>query len=103
MVHTRALFDEIGGWDVACAFLEDWDLFARCKIWFPDRVWWVPKVLVEYRQIYGVDVDGLCATTVQDPSRKRAQWKYLIGKWRDQLGFEATAERLTRKYLEMPA
>ncbi len=99
MVHPRGLFDEIGGWDEACAFLEDWDLFARCKTQHPERVWWVPKVLVEYRQVYGENVDGLCATAMQDPDMKHAQWKYLVDKWRGQAGFEATAERLTRKYL----
>lgn len=99
MVHTRTLPETIGEWDEACSFLEDWDLFARSKVRYPDRVHWVPKVLVEYRQVYGANVDGLCATTVQDPIRKRAQWKYLIDKWQAQPGFEATAERLTRKYL----
>jgi hypothetical protein len=99
IIHTRCLLEAIGGWDEACSFLEDWDLFARCILRYPNQVHWVPKVLVEYRQVYGVEVDGLCATTVQDPIRKRKQWQYLIEKWHQQPGFEATTQRLTEKYL----
>lgn len=65
MVHTRSLLETIGGWDEACTFLEDWDLFARCILRYPTQVYWVPKVLVEYRQVYGSEVDGLCATSGQ--------------------------------------
>lgn len=99
MVHTRSRLETIGGWDEACAFLEDWDLFTRCILRYPTQVHWVPKVLVEYRQVYGPAVDGLCATSGQDPARKRARWQYLINKWQGQPGFEETARRLTAKYL----
>jgi hypothetical protein len=99
IVHTRHLLEAIGGWDEACSFLEDWDLFARCMLRYPTQAHWVPRVLVEYRQVYGVAVDGLCATTVQDPIRKRGQWQYLVDKWHRQPGFETTAQRLTAKYL----
>jgi glycosyltransferase involved in cell wall biosynthesis len=94
MVHVRGLLEEIGGWDEACSFLEDWDLFARCKLNYPDQVYWVPQVLVEYRQVYGIEVDGLCATSDQDPHRNRAQWRYLIEKWRGQPGFQAMAKQV---------
>jgi glycosyltransferase involved in cell wall biosynthesis len=100
MVHTRALLEEIGGWDEGCSFLEDWDLFARSKIRYQNQVFWVPEVLAEYRQVYGVDVDGLCAMTVQDPVRNQAQWKYLIDKWISHPGFADTAKRLTNQYLQ---
>ncbi len=100
IVHTRQLLETIGGWDEACSFLEDWDFFARCILAHPTQVYWVPKVLVEYRQVYGIDVDGLCATTVQDPLRKRAQWQYLITKWQQHPDFAITAQRLTEKHLK---
>jgi len=60
----------------------------------------VPKVLAEYRQVYGVDVDGLCAMTVQDPVRYQVQWKYLIDKWISHPGFADTANRLTKQHLQ---
>lgn len=97
IVHTRDLLDAIGGWDEACSFLEDWDLFARCIMKYPARVWWVPHMLVEYRQVYGPDVDGLCATTVQDPALRYAQWQYLIDKWQGEPGFEKIVPRLRKK------
>jgi hypothetical protein len=99
IVHTRQVIETIGGWDEACQFLEDWDFFTRCLMHDPTRVYWVPKVLVEYRQIYGVDVDGQCATTMQDAAHKRIHWQYLIEKWQSQPGFAKTALRLTAKYL----
>ena len=99
MVHRRAVLAETGGWDEACRWLEDWDFFTRCLIRYPEGAHWTAKVLVEYRQIYGPDADGMCATTVQDPARKRAGWQYLVEKWRHHPGFAATAERLTLKYL----
>jgi glycosyltransferase involved in cell wall biosynthesis len=99
IVHTRSLPEAIGGWDEACCFLEDWDFFARCILRFPNQVHWVPGVLVEYRQVYGVGVDGLCATIDQDPMRRRAQWEYLVGKWQGQPGSGATAQRLKGVHL----
>jgi glycosyltransferase involved in cell wall biosynthesis len=99
IVHTRPLLAEVGGWDEQCRWLEDWDFFTRCLIRYPTGLHWVPKILVEYRQVYGPGADGLCATTVQDPARKRAGWQYLIEKWQHHKGFAATAERLTAKYL----
>ena len=99
VVHTRQVIETIGSWDEACLFLEDWDFFARCLLHDPPHVYWVPEILVEYRQVYGVDVDGLCAVTVQDPVRKRSRWQYIVEKWRSQPGFAGTAERLTAKYL----
>ncbi|HEX8143325.1 MAG TPA: glycosyltransferase family A protein [Pyrinomonadaceae bacterium] len=99
MVHTRDVLAAVGGWDEACRWLEDWDFFTRCLIRYPEGVHWIGKVLVEYRQVYGPDVDGVCATTVQDAGRKRAGWQYLVEKWQKHPGFAATAERLTAKYL----
>jgi hypothetical protein len=99
IVHRTEAAREVGGWDEACRWLEDWDFFARCVLLYPGRVYWVPEVLVEYRQVFGVGVDGQCATTAQDPARNRAAWQYLIDKWRAVPGFEATAARLTAKHL----
>ena len=99
LVHTRPVLAEVGGWDEECRWLEDWDFFTRCLIRYPEGVCWIPQVLVEYRQIYGPGVDGLCATTVQDPQRKRAGWQYIVAKWQYHPGFASTAERLTEKYL----
>jgi glycosyltransferase involved in cell wall biosynthesis len=103
MVHTRPVLAEVGGWDEACRWLEDWDFFTRCIIRYTAGVHWVPKVLVEYRQVHGPGADGVCATTVQDPARNRAAWRYLIEKWRHHPGFAATAERLTAKHLRQVA
>jgi glycosyltransferase involved in cell wall biosynthesis len=99
MVHARALLEEVGGWDEACRWLEDWDFFTRCVLRHPAGVHWVPEVLVEYRQVHGPGADGVCATTVRDPARSREAWRYLIEKWRPHPGFAATAERLTAKHL----
>ena len=99
IVHTRQVLEAVGGWDESCFFLEDWDFFARCFLRHPTQVYWVPKVLVEYRQVYGAEVDGVCATTIQDKAKKRARWEYLVNKWQSQPGFEATAQRLTAKHL----
>jgi glycosyltransferase involved in cell wall biosynthesis len=102
IVHTAEALQAVGGWDEACRWLDDWDVFARCVRRYPSRVHWVPQALVEYRQVFGADADGLCATTVQDPGRNRAAWQYLIEKWRARPGFAATAERLTAKHLSGP-
>ena len=103
MVHTRRLLGEVGGWDEQCSWLEDWDFFTRSVIRYPAGVHWIPKVLVEYRQVHGADVDGMCAKTVQDPPRNRAGWQYVIEKWRHHPGFAATAERLIAKHLRKTA
>lgn len=99
IVHRRGLLAEIGGWDEECRWLEDWDFFARASIRHPDGLHWVPKVLVEYRQVHGAGADGLCATTVMDAERNRSAWQYLIEKWRSHTGFAETAARLTAKHL----
>ena len=104
IVHTRPLLGEVGGWDERCRWLEDWDFFARCLLRYPTGVHWVSEVLVEYRQVHGAGVDGICATTCQDPLRNRAGWRYIIEKWRTQPGFAATAAQRTAKHLgEMKA
>lgn len=102
IVHTAHVLREVGGWDEACLFIEDWDFFARCVLRYPDKVHWVPMALVEYRQVWGEGVDGQCATISQDARRKRAAWQYLVEKWRSQPGFAETAQRLTAKYLSEP-
>ena len=103
IVHKRPLLAEIGGWDEECRWLEDWDFFARSVTRYPDGVHWIPKVLVEYRQVHGHGADGLCATTVKDSERNRAGWQYIIDKWRQHPGFAETAERLTLKHLRKSA
>lgn len=103
IVHARELLAEIGGWDEECRWLEDWDFFARAVVRYPVGVHWVPRVMVEYRQVHGPGADGMCATTVQDPERNRAGWQYIIEKWRHQPGFADTAERLTAKHLRKGA
>lgn len=103
IVHKRGLLAEIGGWDEACGWLEDWDFFARSITRYPAGVHWVPRVLVRYRQVHGPGADGLCATTVQDSERNRACWQYIIDKWRQHPGFAETAERLTLKHLRKSA
>lgn len=97
MVHTWAVVEATGGWDEGCSFLEDWDFFTRCMLFFPNKVFWVPRILVEYRQVYGVGVDGMCAVAVQDPERRLAAWQYLINKWRDQPVFVETAQKIIEK------
>jgi glycosyltransferase involved in cell wall biosynthesis len=99
IAHARHVLAEIGGWDEECRWLEDWDFFTRCIIRYPEGVHWIPRVLVEYRQVYGPGVDGLCATTDQNPQSKRAGWQRIVEKWRTHPGFASTAERLTEKYL----
>lgn len=99
IVHRREALAEVGGWDGRCRWLEDWDFFTRCLLRYPAGVRWVPEVLVEYTQVHGAGADGVCATTVSDPARKRAAWRYLIEKWRPHPGFAATAERLAAKHL----
>jgi glycosyltransferase involved in cell wall biosynthesis len=103
IVHTREVLAEIGGWDEECRWLEDWDFFARTITRYPEGVHWVPKVLVEYRQVHGAGADGLCAMTVQDAERNREGWQYIIEKWRHYPGFTGTAERLTKKQLQKSA
>jgi glycosyltransferase involved in cell wall biosynthesis len=98
MVHTRSLLIEIGGWDEGCRWLEDWDFFTRSVIRYPNSVYWIPEVLVEYRQVYGPDADGLCATTVQDAEHNQKAWHYLVEKWKLHPDFAGTAQRLTAKY-----
>ena len=99
LVHRREVLAEIGGWDEECRWLEDWDFFARCIVRYPEGVYWVAKVLVEYRQVHGASADGLCATTVREAERSHAGWQYMIEKWRRHPAFAATAERLTAKHL----
>ncbi len=100
IVHARSVLAEIGGWDEDCFWLEDWDFFARTILRFPEGVHWIPKILVEYRQVHGYETDGMCARIVRNPERNRDAWRYLIEKWRHQPGFEATAERLIAKHLK---
>jgi glycosyltransferase involved in cell wall biosynthesis len=99
IVHRRSLLAEVGGWDEACRWLEDWDFFVRSLLRHPAGVHWVPRVLVEYRQVHGLGADGVCAKTVGDPARNRAAWRYLIEKWQAHPGFAATAARLATKHL----
>lgn len=46
MVHRREILEICGGWDEQCHWGEDWDLFLRVSLSFPDKIKWVPHVLV---------------------------------------------------------
>lgn len=48
VVHTRALFDEVGYFDESVKVLEDWDLFLRITIAHPFGVRHIDQVMGEY-------------------------------------------------------
>jgi glycosyltransferase involved in cell wall biosynthesis len=81
IVHRRSLSDEIGGWDEQCHWMEDWDLFLRASLEHPDGIRWVPRILVEYRQVFGEGADGVCAQAHEDKEPEKAHRRYLLDKW----------------------
>jgi glycosyltransferase involved in cell wall biosynthesis len=89
MVHRRSIVEKIGGWDARCRWGEDWDFFLRVFLAFPDRVKWIPHILVEYRQVFGTGADGLCAEAREDVETEISGRRYLLNKWSHHPDFAA--------------
>lgn len=96
MVHRREILDEVGGWDERCRWGEDWDLFLRVHLRHPDKIKWVPHILVEYRQVFGAGADGVCAEAREDGEEEIKYRRYLLQKWGHHPDF-AAADKLGKK------
>lgn len=96
IVHRRGILDEVGGWDEQCHWIEDWDVFLRVFLAFPNKVKWIPKILVEYRQIFGKGADGLCAEAREDINGEIKNRRYLLQKWGHHPDF-AAFDKLSKK------
>jgi glycosyltransferase involved in cell wall biosynthesis len=96
IVHRRMILDEVGGWDEQCRWIEDWDLFLRVFLQYQGRVKWVPRILVEYRQVFGTGADGICAEARESREGEIKGRRYLLQKWGHHPNF-AAAERLDVK------
>ena len=81
MVHRRSILEYIGAWDELCLWGEDWDLFLRVSLQYPDKMKWIPHILVEYRQVYGTGADGVCAETRENKYAEVRNRQYLLKKW----------------------
>lgn len=79
----------MGGWDEDCRWLEDWDFFLRVALHNPDQTRWVPKILVDYRQVHGEGADGICAEAREDGAAEIAGRRYLLDKWSSHSDFDA--------------
>ena len=93
IVHRRQVLDEVGGWDEQCRWIEDWDFFLRVFLRYPDKVKWVPHILVEYRQVFGSGADGICAQARESRDEEIRGRQYLLQKWGRHPDF-AAADRL---------
>lgn len=93
MVHRRSIIKTIGGWDEECRWGEDWDFFLRVSLQYPDKVKWIPHILVEYRQVYGSGADGICAEARENKDAEVRGRQYLLEKWGHHPDF-AAADRL---------
>lgn len=101
ILHRRSLTDTIGGWDADCRWLEDWDFFLRAFLSYPNRVRWVPAVLVNYRQVHGPGADGICAEARESETEELGGRHYLLEKWGDHPDFpEHSKLRATRRALK---
>jgi len=89
MVHRRHIFEEVCGWDEECRWGEDWDLFLRVFLRWPDKVKWVPHILVEYRQVFGTGADGVCGEARENLGEEIRGRRYLLHKWRHDPRFNA--------------
>jgi glycosyltransferase involved in cell wall biosynthesis len=89
MVHRREVLEAVGGWDEQCRWGEDWDLFLRVHLAFPDRSKWIPHVLVEYRQVFGAGADGICAEARENVAEEIKLRRYLLNKWKHHPKFDA--------------
>lgn len=81
IMHRREVLQAVDGWDEDCRWLEDWDFFLRVVLRFPDQTRWVPKILVDYRQVHGEGADGICAKAREDGQAEIAGRRYLLEKW----------------------
>jgi glycosyltransferase involved in cell wall biosynthesis len=89
MFHREGVAEAIGGWDEDCRWLEDWDFFLRAFRERPDRIQWVPEILVDYRQVHGEGADGICAEAREDGDAEVEARAYLLEKWGDHPDFSA--------------
>ena len=89
MVHRRSVIEKVGGWDEACRWGEDWDFFLRVFLQHPEQVKWVPRILVEYRQVFGTGADGVCAAAREDKDAEIRGRQYLLRKWGHHPDFDA--------------
>ena len=89
MVHRREILEAVGGWDEKCRWLEDWDFFLRVSLAFPDKVKWIPRILVDYRQVFGVGADGVCAEARENIESEIKSRQYLLKKWKHHPDFAA--------------
>jgi glycosyltransferase involved in cell wall biosynthesis len=96
MVHRRMLAAEIGGWDEACGWLEDWDFFVRVYLRYPGQIESIPDMLIDYRQVYGTGADGICAQARENRYAEVAARQYLLRKWSDHPNF-AAHQQLSRQ------
>ena len=86
MIHTKARWARVGGWDERCRWLEDWDFFTRMLLDEPAGVHWIDAVLVDYRQVFGDGADGICGEAREDGRGEIAGRRYLLDKWAGRLG-----------------
>lgn len=96
LAHRRSIIQTVGGWDEQCFWGEDWDFFLRTSLAYPDRMKWVPQILVEYRQIFGTGADGVCGEARENVEREVKYREYLLEKWSHHPDF-AAHRSLTKK------
>ncbi|MFW6053470.1 MAG: GNAT family N-acetyltransferase [Persicimonas sp.] len=101
MLHRRGIAKEVGGWDEACRWLEDWDFFLRVCLRHPGQIRWVPHVLVNYRQVHGTGADGICAEAREDGQAEVAGRRYLLEKWGSHPDFDAR-DKLDISHKDLP-
>lgn len=89
MVHRSEIFETVGGWDEQCRWLEDWDFFLRVYLSFPTSVKWIPHILVEYLQVFGIGADGICAEARENVELEISGRRYLLQKWKHHTEFAA--------------
>ena len=89
MVHRREILEAVGGWDEQCYWGEDWDLFLRVFLAYPDGIKWIPHILVEYRQVFGAGADGVCAEARENVEEEIKLRRYLLQKWKHHPDFTA--------------
>lgn len=89
MTHRREILEAVGGWDERCGWLEDWDFFLRVYLSFPGKIKWIPRVLVEYRQVFGAGADGVCAEARENVEAEIKNRRYLLDKWKHHPDFAA--------------